>query len=140
MSTILMKVGVGWPQPSTVSSRPTFMRTGKASKPIVTVQSTKPASPHWQHRSGSPLHQQRMDLVVDGPRVGAVVGCRLERAQLPRCANRKPGGRGTPRPFKPLFGFDHWIPILQIFTLIAVVGLSSPPCGAGAVTGRTRTS
>ncbi|MGA7054985.1 MAG: DUF5135 domain-containing protein, partial [Mycobacterium sp.] len=27
---------------------------------------------------------------------------------------------GTPRPFEPLFGFDHWIPVLQIFTVVAV--------------------
>ena len=30
---------------------------------------------------------------------------------------------GTPRPWEPLLGYQHWIPVLQIFTLVAVVGL-----------------
>ena len=34
-----------------------------------------------------------------------------------------PAVTGTPRPFRPLLGYQHWIPVLQIFTLIAVIGL-----------------
>jgi hypothetical protein len=38
-----------------------------------------------------------------------------------RIAN--PQVEGAPRPVEPPFGFHHWLPVLQIFTLIAVAGL-----------------
>ena len=32
---------------------------------------------------------------------------------------RNPNVEGNPRPVKPIFGFDHWVTVLQIFTIIA---------------------
>lgn len=32
---------------------------------------------------------------------------------------RNPNVEGNPRPVKPIFGFDHWVTVLEIFTIIA---------------------
>ncbi|MDT5131192.1 MAG: hypothetical protein QOE41_503, partial [Mycobacterium sp.] len=34
---------------------------------------------------------------------------------------RSPEVTGTPRPVEPLFGYDHWLGMLQIFTVITMV-------------------
>lgn len=37
---------------------------------------------------------------------------------------RNPEVEGAPRPVDPLFGFDHWVTVLQIFTIFAVVAIT----------------
>ena len=48
---------------------------------------------------------------------------------------RNPEVTGAPRPVEPLFGYDHWLDLFQIFTIISmliiVIGLRG---GCGAAT------
>ena len=88
---------------------------------MTTEQGTKPAS--TPKADGSAVHRPIMDLAVDRSRRRSGLRSRLERTNYPDERIANPKVQGTPRPVEPLLGFHHWIPVLQIFTLIAVVGL-----------------
>lgn len=51
-----------------------------------------------------------LGLIAYNARIGAV---------SPRIRN--PEVQGAPRPVEPLFGYDHWVAVLQIFTIISVL-------------------
>ena len=53
----------------------------------------------------------------------AVVAIWWNVRNFPDARIGNPAVTGTPRPYRPLLGYQHWIPVLQIFTLIAVIGL-----------------
>src|SRR5271167_2780100 len=57
--------------------------------------------------------------------VSAVVAIAWNARNYPDARVGNPEVKGAPRPVEPLFGFDHWLTVLQVFTIIAVVGLTA---------------
>ena len=55
--------------------------------------------------------------------VSAIVAVGWNARNYPDARVGNPEVTGAPRPVEPLFGFDHWLTVLQVFTIIAVVGL-----------------
>jgi hypothetical protein len=55
--------------------------------------------------------------------IGAVVAVAWNARDYPDARVRNPEVTGAPRPVEPLFGFEHWLGVLQGGTIIAVVGL-----------------
>ena len=54
--------------------------------------------------------------------VSAIVAVAWNARNYPDARVGNPKVTGAPRPVEPLFGFDHWLTVLQVFTIIAVVG------------------
>ena len=65
-------------------------------------------------------------LIAVNARMGAV---------SPRIRN--PEVEGAPRPVEPLFGYEHWLGLFQIFTIISM-SILSPSMSCVAAYGRTR--
>ena len=57
--------------------------------------------------------------------VGAVVAIAWNARDFPDARIGNPNVTGAPRPVEPLFGYTHWLGTLQVFTIIAVIGLSA---------------
>src|ERR1700693_763811 len=55
--------------------------------------------------------------------VSAVVAIAWNARDYPDARIGNPEVPGAPRPVEPLFGYQHWLGLLQIFTIVAVVGL-----------------
>ena len=55
--------------------------------------------------------------------VGAVVAIAWNARDFPDARIGNPNVTGAPRPVEPLFGYTHWLGTLQVFTIIAVIGL-----------------
>ncbi len=55
--------------------------------------------------------------------VSAVVAIAWNARNYPDARVGNPNVTGAPRPVEPLFGFNHWLTLLQVFTIIAVLGL-----------------
>ena len=55
--------------------------------------------------------------------VAAVVAIAWNARDYPDARIGNPEVTGAPRPVEPLFGYQHWLGLLQIFTIVAVVGL-----------------
>jgi hypothetical protein len=55
--------------------------------------------------------------------VSAVVAIAWNARNYPDARVGNPEVTGAPRPVAPLFGFAHWLGLLQVFTIVAVVGL-----------------
>ena len=87
---------------------------------MTTEQGTKPASTP-DARSARPSTSRLWTWLWTAVGIGAVVAVGWNARNHPDERIGNPKVVGTPRPFEPLFGFDHWIPVLQIFTVIAVV-------------------
>jgi Spirocyclase AveC-like len=57
--------------------------------------------------------------------VSAIVAVGWNARNYPDARVGNPGVTGAPRPVEPLFGFDHWLTLLQVFTIVAVVALTA---------------
>ena len=55
--------------------------------------------------------------------VGAVVAIAWNARDFPDARIGNPNVTGAPRPVEPLFGYTHWLGLLQVFTIVAVIGL-----------------
>ena len=55
--------------------------------------------------------------------VSAVVAIAWNARNYPDARIGNPNVTGAPRPVEPLFGYTHWLGTLQVFTIIAVIGL-----------------
>src|SRR5271166_6863504 len=55
--------------------------------------------------------------------VSAVVAIAWNARDYPDARIGNPNVTGAPRPVEPLFGYTHWLGTLQVFTIIAVIGL-----------------
>ena len=55
--------------------------------------------------------------------VSAVVAIAWNARDYPDARIGNPDVTGAPRPVEPLFGYTHWLGTLQVFTIIAVIGL-----------------
>ncbi len=86
----------------------TTKQTTASSKPSTTVPKGSTRGNIW----GWVLAALSVVVVV-------AVGWNARNYPDARVAN--PEVTGIPRPVRPLFGFDHWLAVLQIFTVIAVV-------------------
>ena len=87
---------------------------------MATEQGTKPASTQ-NARTARPSTGRLWTWLWTAVGVGAVVAVGWNARNQPDERIGNPKVVGTPRPFAPLFGFGHWIPVLQIFTVVAVV-------------------
>ena len=87
---------------------------------MTTEEGTKPASTQ-QARTARPSTGRLWTWLWTAVGVGAVVAVGWNARNQPDERIGNPKVVGTPRPFAPLFGFGHWIPVLQIFTVVAVV-------------------
>ena len=85
--------------------------------------SAKPAnSPHAEPPRG-PTSSSIWKWMWTALGILAVVAVWWNVRDFPDARIGNPAVTGTPRPYRPLLGYQHWIPILQIFTLIAIIGL-----------------
>jgi hypothetical protein len=55
--------------------------------------------------------------------VSAVVAIAWNARDYPDARIGNPEVTGAPRPVEPLFGYQHWLGLLQTFTIVAVIGL-----------------
>ena len=55
--------------------------------------------------------------------ISAVVAIAWNARDYPDARIGNPNVTGAPRPVEPLFGYTHWLGTLQVFTIIAVIGL-----------------
>lgn len=77
--------------------------------PSAEGSTAKPKKGSWKAALWIVVALVLLALIAVNARMGAV---------SPRIRN--PGVEGAPRPAEPLFGFDHWVDLWQIFTIISV--------------------
>jgi Spirocyclase AveC-like len=77
--------------------------------PSAERSTAKPKKGSWKAALWIVVALVLLALIAVNARMGAV---------SPRIRN--PGVEGAPRPAEPLFGFDHWVDLWQIFTIISV--------------------
>ena len=87
---------------------------------MATEQGTKPTS-RQNARTARPSTGRLWTWLWTAVGVGAVLAVGWNTRNQPDERIGNPNVVGTPRPFAPLFGFGHSIPVLQIFTVVAVV-------------------
>src|ERR1035441_2970454 len=56
--------------------------------------------------------------------VSAVVAIAWNARDYPDARVGNPQVTGAPRPVQPLLGYQHWLGLLQVFTIIAVIGIT----------------
>jgi hypothetical protein len=89
---------------------------------MTTEQTKAPTSESDTVRKGSPTSTIGAWLLA-ALGVAAVVAIGWNARDYPDARIGNPEVSGAPRPVEPLFGFTHWLGLLQVFTIIAVVGL-----------------
>ncbi|MBV8929060.1 MAG: spirocyclase AveC family protein [Mycobacteriaceae bacterium] len=87
---------------------------------MTTEQTESPAAEHVPRRSRRTLVWGLIALIVAAI---AVIGYNARNFPDARVGN--PNVTGAPRPVQPLLGFDHWLTLHQIGTIIAMVSLGT---------------
>jgi Spirocyclase AveC-like len=83
--------------------------TTRQTTPAAESPAPKPKKGSWKAAAWIAVAVAILALIAVNARVGAV---------SPRIRN--PEVTGTPRPVRPLFGYEHWLGLFQIFTIISM--------------------
>ena len=98
---------------------------------MTTKHATKPSTPNA--RSTRPSTSRLRTWLWTAVGVSAVVAIAWNARNYPDARVGNPEVTGAPRPVAPLFGFAHWLGLLQVFTSSPSSASSWPLSGVGVV-------